>query len=262
MSNVAFDVSSALYSDNGAKAMTPNANGIYQNMPVMVLGKTSRNGKNYDVDSMVYAITSKNSVFYKKLKAGQLQGEYGHPFVTEEKDLARIALVDPTKVSHIIHRVYCGPTTEKGHTIVYADIQPFGPYGQYLDASFKDPHINTAFSLRSLVAQTGTASDGSINQKVTALITIDAVDAPGYAEASKVYVDGLEGLTVKVDNLEKNMNILANVCGCESIDDQQLLDILQVNKVEIRRNVRGILNAQGKYVNTGTGKVSVFHELF
>ncbi len=261
MSNVAFDISSALYTDGGSKAMTPDANGVYKAFPVMVLGKTSRNGKNYDVESMVFAITNPSSVFYKKLHAGQLQGEYGHPFVTEEKDLARIAMVDPTKVSHVIHRVYCSPSTERGNTIVYADIQPFGPYGKYLDESFKSPHINTAFSLRSLVAQTGTNADGSINQRVTALITIDAVDAPGYAEASKVYVSD-EGLTVKVNNLEKNMKTLANVCGCESIDDQQLLDILQVNKVSINRKVCGILNSQGKYVNTGNGKVSVFHELF
>ena len=261
MSNVAFDISSALYTEGGAKALTPDSNGVYKNFPVMALNKTSRNGKNYDVQSMVYAITSKDSVFYKKLHAGQLMGEYGHPFVTEEKDLARIAMVDPTKVSHVIHRVYCGQTTEKGHTIVYADIQPFGPYGKYLDESFKSAHINTAFSLRSLVAQTGTNADGSINQRVTALITIGAVDAPGYAEASKVYVSD-EGLTVKVDHIEKYMPTLANICGCESIDDQQLLDILQVNKVSINRKVCGVLNAQGKYVNTGNGKVSVFHELF
>ena len=261
MSNVAFDISSALYTDGGSKALTPDANGVYKSFPVMVLGKTSRNGKNYDVESMVFAITNPSSVFYKKLHAGQLQGEYGHPFVTEEKDLARIAMVDPTKVSHVIHRVYCSPSTERGNTIVYADIQPFGPYGKYLDESFKSPHINTAFSLRSLVAQTGTNADGSINQRVTALITIDAVDAPGYAEASKVFVSD-EGLTVKVKNLEKNMKTLANVCGCESIDDQQLLDMLQVNKVSINRKVCGILNSQGKYVNTGIGKVSVFHELF
>ena len=261
MSNVAFDISSALYTDGGAKALTPDANGVYKSFPVMVLGKTSRNGKNYDVESMVFAITNSSSVFYKKLHAGQLMGEYGHPFVTEEKDLARIAMVDPTNVSHVIHRVYCSPATERGNTIVYADIQPFGPYGKYLDESFKSPYINTAFSLRSLVAQKGKNPDGSINQIVTALITIDAVDAPGYAEASKVYVSD-EGLTVNIDNLEKNMSTLARVCGCEDINDQQLLDILQVNKVSINRKVCGILNAQGKYVNTGTGKVSVFHELF
>lgn len=261
MSNLAFDISSALYTEGGAKALTPDQNGVYKSFPVMCLGKTSRNGKNYDVDSMVFSITDPSSIFYKKLHAGQLMGEYGHPFVTDEKDLARIAMVEPTRVSHAIHRVYCSKPTEKGYTIVYADIQPFGPYGKFLDDSFKSPHINTAFSLRSLVSQTGTNPDGSINQRVSALITIDAVDAPGYAEASKVYVSD-EGLTVNIDNLEQSMSTLARVCGCESIDDQQLLDILQVDKVSINHHVRGILNAHGKYVNTGAGKVSVFHELF
>ena len=261
MNTVAFDISSALYTEGGAKAMTPDANGVYKNMPVMVLGKTSRNHKNYDVDSMVYAITNRNSAFYKKLKAGQLQGEYGHPLVTKEEDVARIAFVEPTRVSHLIHKVYCGRTTEQGHTIVYADIEPFGPYGPFLDASFKNPRSNTAFSLRSLVAQTGVAPDGSLNQRVTALITIDYVDAPGYAEASKVNVS-TEGMNIPVKDIVKNKQLLSTVVGCESVNDQELLDMLQVDKVTVMRNVSGILDINGRYIDTGDGKFSVFHKVF
>lgn len=261
MSKIAFDISSALYTEGGAYAAEPDKNGVFHDQPIMVLGKVSRNNKEYEINSMLYALTNENSVFFKKLKMGQLQGEYGHPLVTEEKDIARIAIVDPTKVSHVIHKVHCGETTEKGYTIVYADIEPFGPYGEYLRQSFLNPRTNTAFSLRSLVAKIGQQGP-VIKQRVTALITVDAVDAPGYAEASKVRVPSMEGFSFDIDHPENHLEELAVACGCESINDQQLLDMLQVNKVTINKTLNGIINERGKYVSTVDGKKSFFHELW
>lgn len=261
MANIAFDISSALYVDGAQTNIKPDEKGVYCEIPVMVLGKVSRNNKEYEINSMVEAITSPNSIFFKKLKMGQLQGEYGHPLVLCEKDLPRIAIVDPTKVSHVIHGVRCGEPTEKGHRIVYADIEPFGPYGKYLKESFDNPRINTAFSLRSLVAKIGT-SGNVIKQRVTALITIDAVDAPGYAEASKVRVPSMEGISVDIEHPEDHLEELAMACGCESVNDQQLLDVLQVNKVEIKHHINGIVDVNGRLISTNNGKKSLFHELF
>ncbi len=261
MSNISFDISSALYVEGGAKAWEPDENGVYRDMPVMVLGKVSRNNKEYEKNSMVHALTSPNSVFAKKLLMGQCQGEYGHPLILEEKQLPRIAVVDPTLVSHAIHKVRCGQPNEKGHMIVYADIEPFGPYGKYLDKSFRNPRVNTAFSLRSLVAKTGQVGN-VIKQRVTALITIDAVDAPGYAEASKVRIPAMEGYTYDIKHPEECLPVLAEACGFESIDDQELLDTLQVNKVVINHTLRGLVDSRGFCINTEDGKKSMFHELW
>jgi hypothetical protein len=261
MANIAFDISSALYVEGAQNGITPDKNGVYRNFPIMVLGKVSRNNKEYEVSSMVEALTSPSSIFFKKLKMGQLQGEYGHPLVLTEKDLPRIAVVDPTKVSHAIHNVKCGETTEKGYRIVYADIEPCGPYGKYLKESLDNPRMNTAFSLRSLVAKIGT-SGNIIKQRVTALITIDAVDAPGYAEASKVRVPSMEGMSLDIEHPENHLEELAVACGCESVDDQQLLDALQVNKVEIRHQINGIVDQFGRVLKTTDGKKSIFHEMF
>lgn len=261
MANIAFDISSALYVESAQKSFEPDKDGVWRGLPIMVLGKVSRNNKEYEINSMVEAITSPTSIFFKKLKMGQLQGEYGHPLVLTEKDLPRIAVVDPTKVSHVIHNVKCGEPNEKGHRIVYADIEPFGPYGQYLKESLENPRINTAFSLRSLVAKIGT-SGNVIKQRVTALITVDAVDAPGYAEASKVRVPSMEGVSIDIENPEDHLEELALACGCESIDDQQLLDALQVNKVEIRHHINGIVDVHGRVISTEDGKKSIFHEMF
>ena len=261
MNKVVFDISSALLTEGNQKSLKPDKNGVYHDIPLMVIGKVSRNNKDYDVDSMVEQLTSNYSPFVRRLKAGQLTGEWGHPMIFEEKDLARVMLIDSTRESHTIHRVWTGETTEQGHTVVYGDIQPSGPYGQYLKERFEDPLKNAAFSLRSLVAKIG--QDGPIiRQRVNALVTIDAVDCPGYAEASKVYVQGLEGLQFEFDPA-KHMPELAAALGCESIDDQQLLDILQVDKVTVEHTLSGVLNPSTGCIVDGNGKAhNMFHNIF
>ena len=259
MPNISFDISSALVTDK-AKALKPNKDGVFENVAIMVLGKVSRNNKDYEINSMLAALTSPNSIFFKKLKMGQLQGEYGHPQIYSEAELGRIAVVDPTKVSHTIHAVRTAGTTEKGHTLVVADIEPCGPYGKYLNESFQNPRMNTAFSLRSLVNKIGQVGN-VIKQRVTALITVDAVDAPGYAEASKVRIPAMEGFSMDILNPEHHLPELALACGCESIDDQQLLDILEVDKVCIRRELNGVVDNRGNIL-TSEGKKNIFHEIW
>lgn len=264
MKQISFDISSAMLTDGVGKALHPNKDGIYEKIALLVLGKVSRNNKEYDVDSMVQQITNPASVFYKKLKGGGLEGEWCHPLVFKEEELARIATIDRTKVSHTIHRVYTGETTEKGYTIVYGDIEPSGPYGQYLHESFQNPKKNTAFSLRSLVSKIGQVGP-VIKQYVNALITIDAVDVGGYPEAAKVYIQGLESLATgfeKIIKPEACMPELKTVLGVESIDDQQLLDLLEVNSVTINTTLRGIMDSESKSIITDRGNKSIFHAAF
>ena len=261
MGNIAFDVSSALLLEGNQKSLKPDKHGIYHNIPLMVLGKVSRNNKEYEVSSMVDAMTNQYSPFVRRLKAGQLTGEWGHPMIWEDKDLPRVMMIDSKNESHTIHRVWTGPSTEQGYTVVYGDIQCSGPYGPYLKDRLEDPLKNAAFSLRSLVAKIG--QDGPvIKQRVNALVTIDAVDCPGYAEASKVYVQGLEGLTYEFDPKE-HLPELADALGCESIHDQQLLDILEVDKVSISRTITGVLDMKNSAIVDDQGRRHpVFHTLF
>ena len=260
MSKISFDISSALMSPNNQKSLKPDKDGVYRGIPFMVLGKVSANKKEYEINSMVEAIADPKSMFYRKLVSGQLEGEWWHPLTgNDEAALTRIVKIERNNVSHHIHRVYTGEPTEQGHIIVYGDIEPTGPYGQYLKESLENPRMNTAFSLRSLVSTLG-EKDGIVKQRVIVLVTIDAVDAPGYAEASKVHVGGFEGNTFEVD-LNKYGTLLKQEIGFENLHDQQLLDMLEQDKVTIQHsNYR--VDVKNKTLDTLHSKKPIFHELF
>ena len=115
MNTIAFDISSALLLEGNQKSLKPDKNGVYHDIPLMVLGKVSRNLKDYEVTSMVDALTNPYSPFVRRLKAGQLTGEWGHPMIWEDKDLPRVMLIDSKNESHTIHRV-CSATLLSLHT--------------------------------------------------------------------------------------------------------------------------------------------------
>lgn len=262
MTKVSFDISSAMLDSNTQKALKPDENGIYHDFPFLVLGKVSANNKDYEVSSMVDAISNPRSMFYKKLVSGQLEGEWWHPLTgNDESALSRIVVIDRSNVSHHIHRVYTGKPTEKGHIVVYGDFEPAGPYGPHLKESLENPRINTAFSLRSLVS-TISEKDGIVKQRVIVLVTIDAVDAPGYAEASKVHIStpGMEGSTFEID-IKKHAEFLRREIGVENLQDQQLCDMLERDKVTIRHN-RYRVDVDQRVLKSATGNKNIFHELF
>jgi hypothetical protein len=72
----------------------------------------------------------------------------------------------------------------------------------------------------------------------------------------------MEGMSLDIEHPENHLEELAVACGCESVDDQQLLDALQVNKVEIRHQINGIVDQFGRVLKTTDGKKSIFHEMF
>lgn len=258
MNDFKIDISSALLLDGG-KVIEPDKQGIYHDIPLMVIGKPSRNNKIYEEESMLSAITSPQSIFYKKLRGGQLEGEFNHPLVWKEEDMSRIMMIDRNRLSHRILRVYT-KSTEANNTILYGDLKCCGPRGKDLAESFADPLANTAFSLRSMVSVIGKVGK-YLKQRVLALVTIDAVDCPGYAEASKVYVPGLEGMDFSFRPQDMIPQV-AELVGAESFTDQQLLDLLESNKVVVNHSIVGFIDVQAKNIVTEDGTKSIFHSCF
>ena len=255
MKNISFEISGIML-EGKAKAMKANKDGFFEDVPLLVLGKPSRNGKVYTVESMTKALTDPSSYFVKHLRASALYGQYGHPMVKSEADLADIANIDMTKVSHQIGKVYTKEApTENGNQVVYGWIKPCGPYGKYLKQSFEDATQNTCFSLRSLVEKTGNDANGNIVQTVTCLVTIDAVPLGGYAQAAKVYDPSIEAITIPI----KDQATVSRMVSQELLDDHQLQDILGADKIYTAHHnfdiVHGNLELDGR-------RIDPFHAFF
>ena len=273
--NLIFSVQTIHTGRDATRAVLPNKEGIYKGIPVSVIGKASRNNIYYEPDSFKNAITNTDTPFYKSLIEGSLEGEWQHPDVAGMPDklaISRILRIDRNEVSHYFSRIFT--KTVDGYVVVYADIKPFGPKGQFLDESFKDANRDTGFSLRSITSEPVPRKDGSYSKSIVALTTFDAVGIQGYKEASKKYSISSEGWTFYSDDADAHLKISLNdamhneqlikAAGFENVHSQQLLDMFQTDKIVIKKETsqRGILDKDNKLIITPNGNKSVFHSLF
>jgi hypothetical protein len=191
MANLEFSIQTLQTTAGGSlRSVKPDKNGIINRFPVAVIGKPSRNNVLYDPNSFVAAVTDSRGRFVKNLTEGNLEGEWGHPKLTgnDKVDVMRTLTIDRSLVSHYFTKLWTEPVGGSQYTLVYANVAPFGPYGRYLKESFEDPNRNTAFSLRSLTSEPKLLANGTQLKQIVALVTFDAVDGPGYEEASKRFM--------------------------------------------------------------------------
>lgn len=260
MKNTSVYFSISVMGDIGGKklkAMTPDVNGVFNGIPIGVIGRPSRNKVIYEPTSFVKSMNDKDSLFYTKLTEGNLQGEYGHP---EQKgpiqeQITRMYSIDPTKVSHAILGVETKDSSDGQYTLILGNIKPCGPYGKYLTESLIDPSRNTAFSLRSLTGKP-VRKNGFLEKKVLNTITFDAVEGPGYGEASKRFAS-LEH-AVDINELLKNRGVLEQI-GLESTGLEELYDLAGAETIKLF----GTTIARDNNILTVDGrKLSTFNTLF
>lgn len=275
--NVVFSISTQTEMDGRQlKALKPNKDGIYTGIPLTVIGCNSRNNVSYEKESVLKCLTDAQSRFAANVATGDMEGEWGHPFLSGQNCLDRLLYIDRTRVSHYFTKVY-GKDVGNGLLMIYGDVKPFGPYKQHLIDSFEDASRNTSFSLRSAAVKTG-MRDGITQKKMLALVTFDAVDGPGFLNASKRYRDpdvAAENFAVNLDPKNHyDVEIVASkddylksqeslkVAGLESIiTDQAVLDAFQCDKVTIRENVF-VRNAKGDLVDKNGIRPSLFGLMF
>lgn len=200
---------SAMDTLNGHKltAHEPDSEGFFT-VVVGCYGVPTRANVIYDPESLVASMTDSTSRFNICLKDGNLAGEYGHPVIESDKDINRLFRIDEKYMSHYFKSVWTGdPITINGMEAVpiMAKVKPYGPYGDVLEKSLRDPSHNTAFSIRSLCLPMKGPKPEYEYRKVQVVITYDAVSAPGYEIASKRYVSGTESFeqTVPINELKK-----------------------------------------------------------
>ena len=272
--NVVFSISTDLeFRGRQLKAIKPDANGVYKGIPLTVIGINSRNNVCYDKNSVIDCLTNENSRFVMNLRSGDLEGEWGHPLLDPDpkKMLSRLLYLDRTKVSHHFTKVYA-KDTGNGSLIVYGDVKPSGPYGKDLKANFEDATRNASFSLRAATIPTKTENN-VIYKRMLAMFTFDAVDGPGYVEASKRFRDpSLEGLGIHVDDNNVDINVskedfleateALKSSGLESkIVDQAVIDAFGCDEVVVKEKV--LRKVDGRvFVDCDGNRVSIFDQAF
>lgn len=278
--NVVFSISTELEMDGRQlKSVKPDKNGIYTGIPLTVIGCNSRNFCNYEKESVLKCLTDTQSRFASNIKTGDMEGEWGHPFLNGDKQtiLNRLMFIDRSKISHYFTRVY--GKEENGIIIIYGDVKPFGPFKQYLIDSFEDPNRNTSFSLRSAAKPIGTDPSGIIRKRMLSLVTFDAVDGPGFLMASKRYRDpsvATESMQVNTTDSVLNVDFSVNrrqfldsmeyrkAVGFESVSyvDQRVLDAFGCDKVTIKDSVTLTYKGRNRFVNEAGDSVSLFDTCF
>jgi len=275
--NVVFSISTEMEMDGRQlKAIKPNKDGVYQGIPLTVIGCNSRNNVNYEKESVLKCLTDAQSRFCANVKTGDMEGEWGHPLLTGDKCLDRLLYIDRTRVSHFFTRVY--GKEDNGMIIIYGDVKPFGPYKQCLIDSFEDPTRNTSFSLRSAAVKTGTDASGITQKKMLALVTFDAVDGPGFLMASKRYRDpsiATESFEAKVEKARLNVDFKVSrkqfldvqearkAAGLESvIVDQRVLDAFGCDKITIKEKVTVKYAGHKQFVDMEGKNISLFDTCF
>lgn len=261
----------------GGKSIKADSNGIYHEVPLAVIGKPSYN-RIYEPNSVIEAMFNPSSFFYKKLKAGQMEGEWVHPMELDpRKEVIRNTKIDRFNRSHLVLDLRLEDPTPEGYRLLVGKIKPVAPCGKYLIESFEDPYQNTAFSYRTLIEATGKRQNDRPVFKVTHAITIDAEGFPGYAEASKLFV-AREAASM-FDNIFEpnpqdmldydieldNRQVLSEFCetfGNEAANDPKLQEYLSDKGIIVKNRVVHY-NAKAQCIVDQDGnKHSMFHDLY
>ena len=274
--NVVFSISTDLeFRGRQLKAIKPDKDGVYKGIPLTVIGLNSRNGICYDRESVISCLTDPKSRFVMNLKSGDLEGEWGHPWlgVDPKAAVARLLYLDRARVSHYFTRIYTTKLDSNSDAIiVYGDVVPNGPYKKNLEENFADPKRNVSFSLRAATTVDRKAS-GVTYKHMLCMFTFDAVDGPGYVECSKRFRDpAFESLNAKIsDNGDIDINVNKEAflsatksfetAGMESkIVDQRVLDAFGCDEVIVRDRV--LHKVKGGFADQNGCRVSLFDQAF
>lgn len=250
------------------KALKPDSSGFYRNLPMLVIGKGSRNC-DYEVESLKESIFGVDSTFRKRVEECNCEGEQGHPFFAgpPEVQFARLFYIDKTRTSHNIFNVKPIPLSG-GNILVVADIKPSGPYEETLKKSLQDPDINTAFSMRVFCHPPTQQPNGRLLKKVREFVTIDSESTPGWEEASKRYIpsagdSGLETLHSQYCQISDMVKIVhSNITLGHEAANNQLFDILQTDEV-VLENKSYIIDRLSNKLFDKTGKIiHPFHAFY
>jgi len=186
-----------------------------------------------------------NSTFMRRVSAGYLKGEYGHPKkqpgMSMRDYLIRIMTIEETLVSHHIKSVWIDRSRVRngGRNVVaiMGLVKPCGPYGPALEKSFANPDENVAFSIRSITDDF--LVRGKVNKHLREIAGWDHVVEPGLSVANKYQAPSLESLNQDFQIDADMIRVIVESPNQYNIATESV-DILKSLLVSAERNARAI----------------------
>ncbi len=201
--------------DDGRKlaAAKQDADGYFCDIPAIALGKVTRNNTAYEVEPTVAQLRGPDTSIYKRLTEGVLFSEYGHPFVdlSTELGLSRLLHLEPTRKSSHIRKMEVRHIDDLDLDIIFMDMKPAGPYGQYFAEQMLDPTQNCAFSLRGISKVRIDRASRVVYKRLNPLVTIDTgMAGGGFKVASKRYMPSVESLSIDGEDIDIPIDMEVN----------------------------------------------------
>lgn len=181
---------------NKTGTLKKNDKGYYE-MIVGALNMTNNKGEYYSYD---YArkFFDEASDLIRMAKKGVLRGEYGHPkqgMLSDDKFIERLLTVEETTTCCHHRRIWLDfdkfkTPDGKPFIGIMSEIAPSGPYGDPLEKQINNGQENVCFSIRCFSMPHKIA--GRIIKEMKHVVTFDAVNEPGIAQATKYNSPSLE----------------------------------------------------------------------
>lgn len=153
------------------------------------IGLFNSGGQEYVDDAEVIALFEKSGNLQRRVAAGRLYSELGHPKMDgmdEEAFLIRIlSLYEEKEVGHFRKIELVPGVDEHGRPcrVIFGEVRPSGPFAAVLEDKFNNGYTDTCFSIRCMTDVS--RSYGRVQKRITEIITWDMVGEPGIAIASK-----------------------------------------------------------------------------
>lgn len=228
------------------KVLEKDANGYYK----VLLGAFNcynNVGEFYVAEGIKEIMTDPNSLIYKRLAAGYLVGEMGHPQfqpgMTKADYVERMFKLEQSNTSHHIRAIEFVPGPN-GIVKTIGWVKPAGPHGELLRQYLDNPDQNTAFSIRAITADY--VDKGKTMKKIMQFVTWDWVAMPGieiantWSTLSTESIDVVEFSPMELDDIIKELKT-ENI----ALEDNSILNELSrlSRTAKLEQNCNHMLNS-------------------
>lgn len=211
--------SSVLFKNSKKKGkLVPNKKGEYT-FCVGALDIMSTRGDRYTLEG-AEQLFKKSSMLMKRIKAGGLYAENGHPVrvpgQTDEEYLGRIHTIEEARICGFISDLWLDRKAlanegDGDSVAIMAKIKPFGELGDVLAQSIANEKQNVCFSVRGFTNDT--RRGGVTHRALTNIITFDFVTMPGIPVANRSNSGSLESLEEWDFDTESLSYDMMGACG-------------------------------------------------